>query len=73
MTEYQYTVVFEPAEEGGFLAHVPTLNGITTQGETLEEAKRMAEDAIKGYLETLMQDDLPIPLEHSNERLAVSV
>ena len=46
---------------------------ITTQGETLEEAKRMAEDAIKGYLETLMQDDLPIPLEHSNERLAVSV
>jgi predicted RNase H-like HicB family nuclease len=38
MKIYEYTVIFEPAEEGGYLAHVPALNGLTTEGETLEEA-----------------------------------
>ena len=61
MKEYEYTVIFEPAEEGGWLAHVPALNGLTTQGETLEEAEAMAEDAIKCYLETLRKNNLPIP------------
>jgi len=29
--EYTYTVIFESAEEGGYLAHIPTL-GSTTEG-----------------------------------------
>ncbi len=37
MKEYEYTVIFEPAEEGGWLAHVPALNGLTTEGETWED------------------------------------
>ena len=61
MKEYEYTVIFEPAEEGGWLAHVPALNGLTTQGETMEETEEMAEDAIKCYLETLRKNNLPIP------------
>ena len=59
--QYKYTVIFEPAEEGGYIAHVPALNGIATQGETLDEAKAMAIDLIKGYLETLQEMGLPIP------------
>ncbi|MGH1364854.1 MAG: type II toxin-antitoxin system HicB family antitoxin [Calditrichia bacterium] len=73
MKDFAYTVVFEPAEEGGYLAHVPALNGITTEGETLEEAKNMAIDAIRGYIATLIQEGLPIPFEHSTEKLAVSI
>jgi predicted RNase H-like HicB family nuclease len=42
---------FEPAEEGGYVVHVPALNGAATQGETLEEAREMAKDLIIGYLE----------------------
>lgn len=61
MTQFEYTVIFEPAEEGGWLAHVPALNGLTTEGETLEEARYMAKDAIKGYIETLQKNHLPIP------------
>ncbi|NQS97154.1 MAG: type II toxin-antitoxin system HicB family antitoxin [candidate division Zixibacteria bacterium] len=61
MTQYKYTVIFEPAEEGGYIVHVPALNGIATQGETLEEAKKMGIDLIKGYLETLIELGLPIP------------
>jgi antitoxin HicB len=61
MTKYNYTVIFEPAEEGGYIVHVPALNGLTTEGDTFEEARMMALDAIKGYLETLLENDLPIP------------
>ena len=48
-----YTVIFEPAEEGGFIVHVPGLPGCHTQGETLDEAYKMAQDVILGYIETL--------------------
>ena len=48
MAEYAYTVVFEPdPDKGGYVATVPAL-GIATQGETLEETRRMAQEAIAG-------------------------
>ena len=58
-----YTVIFEPAEEGGFIVHVPALPGCHTQGETLDEAYRMAQDAILGYIETLRDLKEEIPQE----------
>jgi len=60
---YRYTVHFDPAEEGGYIVKVPALNGIATQGETLEEARAMAEDLIRGYLESLRKHGEPIPVE----------
>jgi predicted RNase H-like HicB family nuclease len=63
MKKHKYTVIFEPAEEGGYIAHIPALNGIVTQGETLEEAEAMAIDLIEGYIETLQKKGLPIPEE----------
>ncbi len=59
--EYRYTVLFEPAEEGGFVVTCPALPGLVTEGATLEEARAMAEDAIRGYIESLRKDHLPIP------------
>ncbi|MCB1153981.1 type II toxin-antitoxin system HicB family antitoxin [bacterium] len=56
-----YTVIFEPAEEGGFTVHVPALPGCVTEGDTLEEARTMAADAIQGYLESLAKHGEPIP------------
>jgi antitoxin HicB len=63
MQIYRYTVIFEPAEEGGYVVHVPALNGAATQGETLEEAREMAKDLIAGYLEALAKDGVPAPVE----------
>jgi predicted RNase H-like HicB family nuclease len=60
--EHRYSVIFEPAPEGGFVVHVPHL-GITTEGETVEEARAMAIDAIEGYLECLREDGIAIPRE----------
>ena len=50
----EYTVLFEPSEAGGYVVTVPKLYGLTTQGETFEEAKAMVEDAIKVYIESLV-------------------
>jgi antitoxin HicB len=59
--EYTYTVLFEPAEEGGYVVTCPALPGLVTEGDTLKEARAMARDAIALYLESLRDDDLPIP------------
>ena len=61
--EYAFTVLFEPAEEGGYSVTVPALPGLVTEGDTLEEARTMAQDAIRSYLESLQKDGEPIPAD----------
>ena len=61
MTEYRYTVLFEPAEEGGYVVTCPALPGLITEGDTYEQAHERAVEAIEGYLESLQKDGLPIP------------
>jgi len=58
---YTFTMLFEPAEEGGYVVTCPALPGLVTEGDTMEEARRMAEDALRLYLETLIEDGVPIP------------
>ena len=60
---YRYTVIFDPAVEGGYVVTCPALPGLVTEGDTLEEAREMARDAIRGYLESLRADGLPMPSE----------
>ncbi|MBI2029653.1 type II toxin-antitoxin system HicB family antitoxin [Candidatus Gottesmanbacteria bacterium] len=59
----KYTVIFEPAEEGGYVATVPALPGCATQGETFEETVEMIQDAISGYLAVLKDEKQEIPTE----------
>ena len=75
MKVYNYTAIFEPVEEGGYDVVVPAIPEICTFGETLEEAKVMAEDAIRCYLESALKEGEPIPedKEPSVERIAVRV
>jgi predicted RNase H-like HicB family nuclease len=61
--EYRYTVFFEPAAEGGYVVTCPALPGLVTEGDSLEEARRMARDAIRAYLESLHKDGEPIPAD----------
>ena len=72
MTHYKYTVIFEPAEEGGYIVRVPVLPGCYTQGETLEEAKEMAREAIALHLETLKAINLPIPNEYDLDSMTLA-
>jgi antitoxin HicB len=59
--QYQYTAVFEPAPEGGFVVTVPALPGLVTEGDTIEKARAMVRDAILGYLESLVKHGEEIP------------
>ena len=43
-----YSVFYEEAEEGGYVAVVPALPGCHTQGETLEETEQNVREAIVG-------------------------
>jgi len=53
MKNIEMTAVFEPCEEGGFIAYVQEIPGINTQGETIEEAKENLSDAVNLiYFET---------------------
>lgn len=39
---------------------VPELPSVATQGETIEEARGNAREAIEGYLKVMHEDGLPI-------------
>lgn len=75
MKVYNYTVIFEPLEEGGYDVIVPAIPEICTSGATIKEAREMAEDAIRCYLEGALEDNEPIPQdkEPSLERIAVQI
>jgi antitoxin HicB len=60
-TEYSFTVFFEPAAEGGYVVTCPALPGLVTEGDSLAEARKMARDAIRAYLESLRKDGEAIP------------
>ena len=53
MSKIEMTAVFEPCDEGGFIAYVQELSGINTQGETLEEAKENLADAVNLVFEEM--------------------
>ena len=60
---YSYSVFYEQAAEGGYVAYVPALQGCHTQGETLEETERNVTEAIALYVESLLADGETIPEE----------
>jgi len=68
----KYTVIFEPADEGGYVVTVPALPGCVTQGDCFEEAKKMAKDAIKAYIAVLKKDKETIPIE-SEEQIETKI
>ena len=73
--EFRYTVLFEPAEKGGYVVHIPAL-GIATQGEDLEDARAMAKDAILCTLEGMEKAGEELPREGPNavaEQVAVAL
>ena len=61
MRTYEYHTIYQAEPEGGYTVTVPALQGCVTYGKTLREARRMARDAITGYIESLMKHGESIP------------
>jgi predicted RNase H-like HicB family nuclease len=53
MKNIEMTAVFEPCDEGGFIAYVQEIPGINTQGETIDEAKENLADAVNMVFEEM--------------------
>ena len=54
-TVYYYDVVFSPNGQG-YTVTVPKLPGLVTEGSSLKEARMMAKDAIRCYLEAMLKE-----------------
>lgn len=60
----RYTVILIPdTEGGGYTVQVPTLPGCTTEGDTLQEALENAKDAIRLYVEDVIESGERVPEE----------
>lgn len=70
---YQYTAFFEANESGGYTVTIPSLPGLVTEGRNLENARRMAEDAIRCYVEGLQHLKRSIPKEEETAQMRLSV
>lgn len=66
----RYNVIFQPESKGGYTVMVPSLQGCVTYGRTLDEARKMAIDAIGGFVECIREDGEEIP---SDEQSFMSV
>ena len=72
---YHYTAIFERNENRGYTVTVPSLPGLVTEGKDLNNARRMAEDAVRCYLQGLRSagDAFPEESEMAQVRLDVKV
>ena len=73
MEKIRYNIVLRPEKEGGFTVMVPSLPGCITYGKTLQEAKEMIADAIKGYLISLKKHKQPIPSDEESFLASVDI
>ena len=68
-----YTIILEPAEEGGFTVTVPALPEVGTQGETRDEALANAREAIELVIEHRLARGEPVPPDITPEVQQVTV
>ena len=69
----QYTVFYTPEPEGGFTVTVPSLPGCVTYGKDLRIAKKMVEEAIRLYIESLQKRSEIIPTEENSFSSSVNL
>lgn len=71
-TIYQYEIVFNP-NGAGYTVTVPKLPGLVTEGDNLKEAREMARDAIRCYLEALLKERIGLVSKSRKEKIKISV
>ena len=71
---HTFTVVLEPAGEGGFVVAVPALPELGTQGDTYDEAMANAREAIELAIEDRLTrgESIPSDVEPQIERITVA-
>ncbi|MCH7399549.1 type II toxin-antitoxin system HicB family antitoxin [Belliella sp. DSM 107340] len=68
-----FRIILNPEADGGFTVTVPSLPGCVTWGESIEEEKLMATEAISLYLEDMASNDEDIPNDMNSLELSLVV
>jgi predicted RNase H-like HicB family nuclease len=63
-------VIIHPAEEGGFWAEVPAIQGCATQGDSIEELLKNVQEAIEACLSVDLET---IDIAENDEVLELAV
>jgi predicted RNase H-like HicB family nuclease len=57
----KYVYVIEKANDGSYSAYVPDLPGCTTCGDSIDEVKTNIKDAVNLYVDSLRENNEPVP------------
>ena len=71
-----YRIVIQPDKQTGtskpgYTAYCPTL-GVADDGDTIEEAIKNIKGAIKTYVDSLIEDKLPVPVDDLDKDIVTS-
>lgn len=71
-----YRVIIKPDKQTGtgkpgFTALCPTL-GVADDGDTIEEALKNVRGAIKAYIDSLIEDKLPVPVDEPEKDIVTT-
>jgi predicted RNase H-like HicB family nuclease len=69
MDRYIFPAVFEKGENKGYTVTFPDLPGCITEGDTVEEALRMAKEALELHLYGMEEDGDTIPTPTAPENI----
>jgi len=60
-TVYKLPLVLEPQPEGGYVVTCPLVPELITEGDTIEEALKNANDALEAIIEGFQTTGQPLP------------
>jgi predicted RNase H-like HicB family nuclease len=69
----RYTVIIESGRESGYVAICPALPGCASEGRTKREVRKNIKEAIEAYIEALLEDGLPVPVERGRETVEIEI
>jgi antitoxin HicB len=69
----RYTVIIAKGRESGYVAVCPALPGCISQGSTKREVLKNIREAVEVYIEALLEDGLPVPVEQGREIVEIEV
>lgn len=73
MRNLNYRVIIRKEPEGAYTAIVPTLKGCITWEKTIEEAMKMAKEAIEVMIESMQAKGLEVPDDSETVEYSVNI
>ncbi len=69
----KFTVLIIRGNESGYVASVPALPGCVSQGRTRRMAMKNIKEAVAAYVEALIEDGIPVPVEIAKDQIELEV